>query len=111
MPAEKSINFPGVNGCAICDCGGTMFRVGIGADELGNNDVRCLECTSCGYQLAVPFFDSGKRTPFQHYNSFYLALQIIAGEKPNTDTLMSHSDIARWILSKLRKPKGGTHGK
>jgi len=62
FPAKKRIDFPGVNGCVICDCGCTTFRVGIEADELGNNDIRCLECTSCGHKLAVPFFDDGSRS-------------------------------------------------
>lgn len=53
---QRQINFPGVNGCAICDCGGTTFRVGIECDAVGNNHIRCLECAVCKHILAVPFF-------------------------------------------------------
>ena len=48
------IHFPGVNGCAVCDCGSIEFRVGIeGRGEA--NHIRCLECVKCGHHLAVPF--------------------------------------------------------
>ena len=53
------IIFPGVNGCAVCDCGGVTFRVGVGDDDHGNNHIRCLECERCWHKLAVPFFDDG----------------------------------------------------
>jgi hypothetical protein len=53
------IIFPGVNGCAVCDCGCTSFRVGMGVDEVGNNRIHCLECIVCQKQLAVPYFHNG----------------------------------------------------
>lgn len=56
--ATYRINFPGVNACAICDCGNQTFRVGIQQDMHGNNNIRCLECERCGHKLAVPFFAS-----------------------------------------------------
>jgi len=55
------IIFPGVNGCAVCDCGNLSFRVGVGSDEIGNNQIRCLECSKCGHRVAVPFFHDGLR--------------------------------------------------
>jgi hypothetical protein len=60
----KPITFPGVNGMAVCDCGSTIFSIGMERDALGNNHIRCLECSNCGHQLAVPFFDDAtKRQP------------------------------------------------
>lgn len=61
MEHHTRIDFPGVNGCAICDCGGARFRVGIGADHIGNNHIRCLECVACKHKLAVPFFDNATK--------------------------------------------------
>ena len=57
----RRIDFPGVNAIVICDCGHTAFKVGIEADPIGNNHIRCIECIACGHKLAVPFFDDGTK--------------------------------------------------
>jgi hypothetical protein len=58
---QPPISFPGVNGMAVCDCGSTHFRVGIGADHIGSNNIRCIECVDCQRAMAVPFFHNDKR--------------------------------------------------
>ena len=60
IAGAKPISFPGVNGMAVCDCGSTTFSVGMEGDAFGNNYIRCLECSVCGHQLAVPFFHDGR---------------------------------------------------
>lgn len=59
--AVAPIIFPGVNGCVLCDCGSTSFRVGVERDDIGNNHIRCVECNVCQRKLAVPYFDAGRR--------------------------------------------------
>lgn len=45
-----------VNGVAVCDCGHTLFYVGIKYNEATTeNHIKMLECTRCGHQMAVPF--------------------------------------------------------
>lgn len=55
---QRPIEFPGVNGCVVCDHGHVAFRVGVMRDPKGNNFIQCLECVECGQKLAVPFFSN-----------------------------------------------------
>ena len=48
------IEFPNVNGMAVCDCGHRAFMVGL--EVVGEeNHIRLLECDDCGKHMAVPF--------------------------------------------------------
>lgn len=55
MATTKRIDYPGVNGMAICDCKSIVFRVGIEVEHGTANHIRCLECAACGRKMAVPF--------------------------------------------------------
>ena len=52
--ADGLIAALGVNAIAVCDCGHREFRVGLRVEGTENH-IRCVECTACEKQMAVPF--------------------------------------------------------
>lgn len=57
--SREPIKADNVNGCAVCGCGSTEFRVGLQAGAESSNHIRVLECVHCQHQMPVPFQQGG----------------------------------------------------